>query len=156
MLQVESEREWFGEDMKIKEVMSRMPRTVAADRPIQYARMLMRELGVRHLPVINRGELVGILSERDLRTAEVFHGTRYLTAGDAMTAVPYAVSPEAPLSEVLHTMIELKIGSTVVTSPSGVVIGIFTASDAMAILQGLVQLGARDDWKSDLEQAKAA
>jgi acetoin utilization protein AcuB len=139
-----TERDWFANEMKVKEGMSRMPLTVSPDVSIFEAKERMRESRVRHLPVLERGELVGIVSDRDIRTAETFHGPGYLTVGDAMVDVPYVVDPDAPLGHVLGEMIERKIGSAVVRNSRGIVTGIFTTHDALHLLRALILLGDRE------------
>lgn len=158
---IKSERDWFENEMKVKEAMTRMPYSVSPEVSIFEAKRKMKEHQIRHLPVLNHGELVGIISDRDIRTAETFHGPGYLTVGDAMIDVPYAVDPDEPLAQVLSAMIERKIGSALIVSLRGVVIGIFTSHDALAMLRALVLLGDRErdhefEQIPSQEQAKAA
>jgi CBS domain-containing protein len=140
---IKSEKDWFESEMKVKEAMTRMPFTVAPEVSIFDARKIMRGFRVRHLPVLDRGQVAGIVSDRDIRTAETFHGPGYLTVRDAMTTTPYVVDPETPLDDVLREMIDRKIGSALVKSPRGVVIGIFTTYDALHLLRSLILLGSR-------------
>ena len=55
--------------MLVKNRMTRDPVVVAPDDTLAHALRLTRELRIRHLPVVRNGELVGIVSDRDLRTA---------------------------------------------------------------------------------------
>ncbi|MCB0360561.1 MAG: CBS domain-containing protein, partial [Bdellovibrionales bacterium] len=53
----------------IEEVMHALPHSVGDDQPLSVARSMLTELNVRHLPVMRGGELVGVLSERDIDSA---------------------------------------------------------------------------------------
>lgn len=55
---------------KVVEYMTEQPVIVAPDDELDVAARRMAELGVRHLPVVDGGRLVGVLSMRDLLTAE--------------------------------------------------------------------------------------
>jgi acetoin utilization protein AcuB len=154
---VPSEKEWLENEIKIKQVMTRMPYTASPEASIFEAKRKMKELRIRHLPVLDRGELVGIISDRDVKTAETFHGTGYLAVGDAMSDRPFTVAPDEPLARVLEVMLERKIGSVLIMSPRGVVSGIFTANDALAMLRALVLSGERErDLKREASQGQQA
>ena len=53
-------------DASVSEYMSRHPETIEPDDSTQHAAVLMIHGGFRHLPVVEGGEVVGILSIRDL------------------------------------------------------------------------------------------
>jgi len=53
------------------EVMTHKPQTIAPDRPFGHALHVMYEGGFRHVPVVERGELVGIVSARDALSADL-------------------------------------------------------------------------------------
>ena len=119
----------------IGEVMTEAPHTITYDQNLKFATEKMQELGVRHLPVLRAGQLVGILSERDIRFLESFErmDPRELKVEDACTEGPYTVEVDAPLSEVCATMAERKIGSALVLQ-SGKLVGIFTWVDALKVV----------------------
>jgi len=50
---------------KVGAVMTRKPRTITADRPLGHALHLMYEGGFRHVPVVDKGRPVGMVSARD-------------------------------------------------------------------------------------------
>ncbi len=118
----------------VQKVMTPMPHTVGRDIPLNTALGLMREHRIRHLPVQDAGELVGMLTDRDLRLASSFAEGEQLTVDDVMTPDPYAVAPETPLDHVVREMAEKKLGSAVVQQGNGKVVGIFTAVDALNVL----------------------
>jgi acetoin utilization protein AcuB len=102
---------------------------------------MMREHHIRHLPVLERGRLIGIVSQRDLYFLETLQGVDFDVdiVEDAMTQDAYAVGPEEPLEKVARTMAKERLGSAVVVE-RGRVIGIFTATDALDLVaHGLAQ-----------------
>ena len=54
-----------GESTRLAEVMTREPKTIAPDKPFLHALQLMHDGGFRHLPVVQEGRLLGIVSVRD-------------------------------------------------------------------------------------------
>jgi acetoin utilization protein AcuB len=102
----------------------------------------MREHGCRHLPVLDKGELVGMVSLRDLRFIDTLEDIDrdHVTVEEAMTPDPFAVSPDAPLAWVAEVMAGDKYGSAVVVE-EGRVIGIFTTIDALRVLSALLRDG---------------
>jgi acetoin utilization protein AcuB len=118
--------------------MTPSPHTIGRDQPLAKAHELMRRFGVRHLPVLDGGVLVGIVSERDLRLLESVadvdvHRT---LVEEAMTPEPYIAAPDALLRDVAAEMIEHKYGCAVVMDRAAVV-GIFTTVDALRALLAL-------------------
>lgn len=114
----------------VRDVMTPFTRTIDADQPIAAASRLMRELDIRHLPVLDEGRLCGIVSERDLLLLEtlVGFGARQTTVSDAMSLGVYTASPSTPLTVVLRAMSLQKYGCAVVLEGSSVV-GIVTTVD---------------------------
>jgi acetoin utilization protein AcuB len=111
---------------------------VGNDQMLGSAHALMKEHGIRHLPVMQGGVVVGILSERDVLLLENIDrgAAAHMTVERAMTPHPYVVPPDAPLDEVVAHMVEHHIGSAVVVEDHRLV-GIFTATDALRALAEL-------------------
>jgi CBS domain-containing protein len=55
----------------LDEVMTPAPQTIAPDRPFGHALHMMYEGGFRHVPVVERGRVVGIVSARDALSGEL-------------------------------------------------------------------------------------
>ncbi len=114
----------------IQKYMTTSPHSIGAEQVLSQAHAMMRQHEIRHLPVLQGGILVGMLSERDLALIETLKDVdpTKVTVEDAMTINPYFVSPDAPLDEVVTHMAEHKHGSAVVMQ-NGHVVGIFTSVD---------------------------
>ena len=86
----------------VAEYMSRTPHSIGADQPLSRARAMMHEHRIRHLPVLRGGELVGIVTERDIAWFTLLEdeGREKTLVEDAMTPFPYVTTPETPLREV--------------------------------------------------------
>lgn len=99
----------------------------------------MRELQIRHLPVLDGGRLVGMLSERDVALVEALGGVdpTAVTVAEAMSTVTYSVRPDAPLDEVVNEMASKKYGSAVVEQ-NGKIVGILTTVDVCRALAELL------------------
>ena len=115
--------------------MTELVHTIGSDQPLEQAHQLMRKFQIRHLPVLTGGDLVGLLSIRDLYWLETLEGVDpdKVVVEEAMTGTPYTVGPEAPLLEVARTMAAHKYGAAIVTA-KGAVVGIFTTTDALRAL----------------------
>jgi acetoin utilization protein AcuB len=114
--------------------MSPAPHTIAPTSSLSRAVKTMRENQVRHLPVVDRDRVVGVLSQRDILIMESLPGVNptEIRVDEAM------VRPETPVGEVAETMIERKLGSTIV-SEGGRVVGVFTTTDALRALHDLLE-----------------
>jgi acetoin utilization protein AcuB len=120
--------------LTVRAVMSGSPFTIGARQSLAEARRLLEQHHVRHLPVVEEGRLVGVLSERDLGAWRFGDA---LPVSSAMSPDPYAVSPRAPLDGVAREMSRRRIGSAVIVD-RGKVVGVFTTVDALRVLWGLL------------------
>lgn len=121
--------------LRIKDVMTPQPITIGRNQTLAIAHEMMRQHHCHHLPVLEHGDLVGILSQRDLYFLESLSGVdvEIDKVEDAMTQDTYAVKPDAKLGEVCARMADEKIGCAVIIERDRVA-GIFTSSDALRIL----------------------
>jgi acetoin utilization protein AcuB len=112
--------------------MTRSPLSVSIDASVRSAEDLMIDNDVRHLPVLEGEDLVGVVSDRDIAfTSNVSDSTLadQLRVRDVCSLDVYAVAPEERLDVVLARMAERRLGSAVVTD-GGRIAGVFTATDA--------------------------
>ena len=100
----------------------------------------MSELGVRHLPVMNQGEIVGIISDRDIKLASGIEGidADKFPVIDVCAGNPYRVEPDTSLRDVANTMASKHYGSAIVVQ-NGKVVGIFTTVDACRALAEIIE-----------------
>ena len=114
--------------------------SIGKDQPLAVAHRLMKEHDLRHLPVLESGKLVGLISERDLYYLESVAGVdieRELVE-EAMTQDVYCASPDTKLREVVLEMASRKYGCAVAVEGNKPV-GIFTTTDAMQLLAAYLQ-----------------
>lgn len=125
----------------IQKYMTTQPKTIDAKDSLRKAKTLMSELGVRHLPVMNKNEVVGILSDRDIKLAAGIDGldADALLVLDACAENPYRVEPDISLREVAKTMASKHYGSAIVEQ-NGKLVGIFTTVDACRALAEIIEM----------------
>lgn len=121
--------------MTIESFMTKAPHTIGSDQPAVTAHDYMTEHSIRHIPVLNGGEVVGIVSDRDLQFLFAFTDIKpeEVKVEELMSTEVYCTSPSTSMQEVVTTMAEQKIGSAVVVEGNKVV-GIFTTVDALKAL----------------------
>ncbi len=123
----------------ISECMTKTPHTIEPNQTVASARQKMAKLKVRHLPVLSGGELIGLISERDLDYLAklVGHGRDECRVEDAMVDELYIVQPDTPLVQAAGEMVARNIGSALVADKKGVLVGIFTTTDALRLISHL-------------------
>ena len=119
--------------------MTTTPHSVGREQTLAIAQGLMNEHQIRHLPVMAEGQLVGILSDRDLKLAMSLRGVdpELCKVGEIANEEAFLVKPDSKLDEVARLMAEKKIGSVLVVDHHRLV-GIFTTTDALSALGDLL------------------
>ncbi|MCB0359492.1 MAG: CBS domain-containing protein [Bdellovibrionales bacterium] len=131
---------------QIQEVMTPSPHTVGYDRPLSEARRLMRDYSIRHLPVVRGDNLIGMLSDRDLKLAEAMESAYQKSTGlsvlveDVCSHGAYQVAPTESLAHVVISMAREGVGSAVIVD-AGEVVGIFTTMDACRCFADFLEAG---------------
>lgn len=129
--------------------------TLSPKASVAEALTLCRERRIRHIPIVEEGRLIGIVSDRDLRDASPALGDAERAStlqekrvGDVMTREVSTTVPEESIENVAQEMYELKIGSLPVVAEEDEekLLGIVTSSDvmrALVTLAGLPEPGYR-------------
>lgn len=124
----------------IGELMTPCPVAVRVGQSLEAAHARMREHRIRHLPVMEDGQVIGVVSQRDLHLLESLQevDTSRVTVEEAMSHSPYVVGPDESVPRVLDHMLDRKFGSTLIMD-RGRLVGIFTAVDAVNALRQLLR-----------------
>lgn len=113
--------------------MTPFPYFVDVHADIAEARAMMETHDIRHLPVVEDGKLLGVVSDRDLKRAQTLQEGAQpdddLSVGDAFVEKAYMVDVTTRLDHVLEHLWQERIGSALVLR-AGKLVGIFTAMDA--------------------------
>lgn len=118
----------------VRQYMTTMPHTIGSDISISTAVKMMREYKCHHLPVLDGGHLVGVISDKDLKMASGIRGSDETKVQDIMTDEPVVVEGQMDVFQVAMLMHQKKIGSVIVAADKTHPWGIFTATDALAFL----------------------
>ena len=136
----------------VKDSMTREIVTLSPDETAGTALALCRERRIRHLPVLSEGRLLGIVSDRDLRSSTPALGDQARAAAlqeilveDVMARDVVTTLPDDPIEQAANTMRERRIGCLPVVD-GGELVGIITTSDvmeALVFLSGAHEPGSR-------------
>lgn len=116
-------------------LMSRAPYAVSSSDDLERAMVLMARHAIRHLPVVDGTQLVGVLLEREIVVLASLPGLRgaRIPVWRAMRPA-LGISRDTPLDEAVALMAERDLDCLVVRTEEGVVEGIVTAVDARKAL----------------------
>jgi CBS domain-containing protein len=131
----------------IRDIMKTKVIRISADDTLWTVKEIMELAHVRHLPVVRQGELVGIVSQRDLLRASLSNVMGLpadeqqlflegVKIGDVMSGAPVWIAPDASIREAARIMAERKIGCLPVVE-AGELIGIVTEIDVLRYFAAL-------------------
>jgi acetoin utilization protein AcuB len=123
--------------MLVRQIMTRGVVTVSPDTTLPGARRLLDEHRIRHLPVLVNGRLVGMVSDRDLRSAAGMNGRR-TAVGGIMTPMPVTVTSDTRVEDAARILLDRKIGGLPVVDGQALT-GIVTADDLLRALVTVVE-----------------
>ena len=126
--------------MLVSNWMSKNVITVDMDASMQDALKLMKENGIRMLPVLKKGKLVGVVTDRDLKRASAsdattldIHELLYLISkikvGSIMSKNLVTVPHNFTVEETAQVLLENKISGLPVVDQNGALVGIITQTD---------------------------
>lgn len=138
--------------MRVGHRMTRDPLTATPGMALKTASGLLQKHRIRHLPVVDRGKLVGIVTDRDIRralpsdaTSLEVHELLYLLdkveVHEIMTKEVTTVTPDTPVEEAARLMAEKRIGGLPVLDGERLV-GIITETDVLTAFVELMGLRA--------------
>lgn len=135
----------------VRDVMRTPVVTIASEAGLDRALLIMRSQRIRHLPVVENGKMVGLISDRDLRLSmqEAEQGPGgapkgyYLPAltkvNTVMITDPVIATPDMPLVRAATIMSERKFGCLPVVDEDRKPVGIVTETDMLRLLARLLK-----------------
>jgi CBS domain-containing protein len=129
----------------VREWMTKKVLTVTPHTTLRSAHQLMKEHVIRRLPVVDAGQLVGIVTIGDVREASPSDATSLsiwevnflwaqLNVEKVMTHHVITISPDAPILDAAELMLEHKISGLPVVDSQGKLVGILSESDIFRML----------------------
>jgi len=132
--------------MKVKNWMITEVITASPEDTVEDAIQLMRRFSIRHLPIVENGKLVGLVTESNLR-AYLSPEKLQLPLKEVMILNPITIDPETSIDEAARIIYKYKIGGLPVIT-EGKLVGIITITDileAFIELMGLLKSSSRLD-----------
>jgi acetoin utilization protein AcuB len=137
--------------MIVEQVMNSHPRTVQSRSSVRLALRILGAGEIRHLPVVDQERVVGIVSDRDLRTIlpssfeklerpHDVEGRLSQPISKVMTAEVLAVHPETELVDAIGVMVENRVGALpVVERETTKLVGIVSYVDVLKVVRALLE-----------------
>ncbi len=134
--------------LRVRDYMSSTVSTLSPDDRLLDADLLVRRAAVRHMPVVQDGQLVGLLTERDIRryAPSILHSTQdeyndifeQTKVEKVMTRQVKTISPDAPLAEAASMLYQERLGCMPVVE-NGALVGIITRTDILRFANDALQ-----------------
>ena len=149
--------------MHVRDIMQHDVATLDASDRLDLADDIMRLGRIRHLPILSRGRLVGILSQRDLFRAAVSSVLQVarpterewlgkIPVAAVMTPDPFTVGPETSVRTAVAVMMERKIGCLPVVD-RGQLVGIVSETDCLRYLAHVLDIAEEKELLPELPPA---
>ncbi len=130
---------------KVEKWMTRNPITVEKDATVIEAIHLMKEKNIRRLPVMDKGRIAGIVTEKmladfkpskatSLDTWEVHYILSKTPVTEAMNPTPYKVKPDTALTDAAQLLHDRKLNGVLVVDDNDNLVGILTMTNALEAL----------------------
>jgi len=125
--------------MRVSEIMSQEIYFISPDKRVGQALQLMHKHQIRHLPVMDRGRMVGWITSRDLREVLLASMLEKITVADIMIKAPLSVTADTSVEEAARLIMEHKIGGMPVLDGDRLV-GVLTMLDVIGAFLTLLSL----------------
>lgn len=133
--------------MKVESWMIKDIFSIGYDAGIRDALVAMKKHSVRHLPVVENGQFLGLVTLGDLKQAIIASMIEQLKVSDVMIREPYTITRETSLEKAAQIIYEKRIGCLPVVEDEKIV-GILTVNDilkAFIDIMGVLKGGSRID-----------
>lgn len=124
-------------DLTVDEYTSISPKTISLNADLKDAYQMMKDHGIRHLPVMDGKEVVGVVSERDILANYGKPWSEYMRVKSVMSTSILFAHENDSLGDVAFRLSSEKKGSAIILNSNEELYGIFTTTDA---LNALVEL----------------
>ena len=136
-----------GKEGVAREIMMGSPVSLKPDDNLDLANDVIALGRIRHIPVVQDGRLVGMITERDLigAAANKIFGLKQASKSallktvrikDVMKKRVVTVAPDTPIKDTVHLMAEKKIGCVPVVA-DGALVGLDTTTDVLRYVESL-------------------
>jgi acetoin utilization protein AcuB len=106
--------------------------TIRKEASIQEAMALMKQESIRHLPVVDQKmNLLGWITDADLRGVLIASMLEELTLEDVMIRKPFTIHPEMPIEEAARILLEKRVGGLPIVK-NGALVGVITVTDILS------------------------
>jgi acetoin utilization protein AcuB len=122
--------------MEMIHIMTKHPETIQPDETLAKAKEMMDAAGFRRLPVVKGDEVLGMLTERDMRSHLGYLESTKVNV--AMSAPVISVAPNSTVQEAARLMLRHKIGGLPVLS-GGKLVGMVTTIDMLRAFLEVVE-----------------
>jgi CBS domain-containing protein len=115
----------------IRELMTKNPCAIDADKPVTYAAKMMRDEDVGLAPIVEGQKLVGTLTDRDIAIRVVAEGKdpQTVTVREAATTNVVTLDPQQDLDEALRLMAKHQVRRLPVVEEDGSLAGVVAQAD---------------------------
>jgi acetoin utilization protein AcuB len=126
--------------MSVQSIMTKTVVSASPDTTVREAIQLIDDNDIRHLPIVEDGRLVGIVSDRDLRAYERERSDGRLATAlrEVMSREPLCMEAEESVEALIGVMLEYKIGALPVVGRDGELIGIVSYIDVLQHARALL------------------
>ena len=116
------------------DVMTSPVKTLPVEAKLEQVRDLMKESGIRHIPITAHNKFIGMISDRDLLKLDMSGTFSFLKAIDAMNTLVIVALDETPLAHVARVLLEEKISALPVINKDHHLVGIISRSDILKVV----------------------